>query len=848
MPCQAGLLAVLPAVRDPDAELAARAYQRAVHQLRNQPEDDCLSYLELASRIAHATRLTDRIAVSAPHRRWSAPWTHWPSEHPHRILDSQLGPINGVICADLSDGTPVAVSIGQDAKLRIWDVVTAEPRGTYTVGWAPLIALRAARLRDRRTVIVLLSADGRLHTWDMSTAELRTAHVAPRWQRLTRPRDANLTLRCLGTPDGRQFAVTGGRGIRTSIWDLSEGRLDDGYPAALRRVAIVPGRAAPAAIEFTELTDGRTVIVASTGGTGRQLCDLQTGQELPYEHRRIRFAWLRFLYDSIIRGSHLNYYASRSGPPLVAVRFFRKTATVWDLTARRPLGTRPRGKAARIRLANGRAVTVPLPPSERRFSRSFLPGRRRIAVEPVAPAEGPDSLILLGSPARQAEPPECEPREPLSVLFEVTGRFLRVRFRDDLEEPDRGTISLTLAGHTAGVTGYDWVRQPDGHVIVITGSRDGTVRRWDISSIRPGPGEGHEQPRVGLHRIVSVPLEDGTPVGLTVADGVDVALWNLRTGELIGELAGRAAAPCAIGVAHPSEHAPVAVTVDVDQTMRIWTLPDGRQAVVFPDDRIRWPGGVACTNLPDGTCVAVTSGHGRKSVVWDLATGRIRHVLAGHRGWPACVTCAEGRGLWPLALTGGHDNRVNVWGLHHGQRRHRLRIVSPVTFLVRPSAGLANSVHALPLDSGRLLVLVATADGTVRALEPRGFPFGARRKGAVPGNAVATAKLSTRPGNAVATAKLSTRWPVVVTATYNGVIRVWTPESLTRRGHDRVPLCEINIEVPVSDISFIEDDTFIIATPNGLTAIRFTARLLETHISGSPEAGHLEKIAAYTAS
>ena len=102
--------------------------------------------------------------------------------------------------------------------------MTAEPRGTYTVGGAPLIAIRTARLPEpeSRTVIVLLSADGMLHTWDMSTAaRLRTIPVAPRWRRLPWLRNDHLTLRCLGTPDGRQFAITGGRGIRTSIWDLS---------------------------------------------------------------------------------------------------------------------------------------------------------------------------------------------------------------------------------------------------------------------------------------------------------------------------------------------------------------------------------------------------------------------------------------------------------------------------------------------------------------------------------------------------------------------------------------------------------------------------------------------------
>lgn len=823
----AGLLAVLPAARDPDAELAARAYQRAAHQLREPDEDARFSYLELAARISHATALVSRIAATAPHRRWSVPWTHWPPEHPHRILDGHLGLINGVICADLGSGNLVAASIGQDAKLRTWDVMTAEPRGIYAVGGAPLIAIRTARLPEpaSRTVIVLLSADGKLHLWDIATAALLwTVSVAPRWRRLAWPRSAALTLRGLSTTDGRQFAITGGRGMSTSVWDLSSGR----------RVAVFPGRVAPSAIEFAELIDRRTVIVASMGGTERRLCDLQTGHELPDERRRIRSTWLRSGYDRFIRGSRLTYYAFPSGPPLVAVRFFRKTAVIWDLTAGRPQLSWSRGeKEAPVRLSDGRSVKVPVPARQSRFSRPGRVDERQLDPQADRPAEGPDSLIPLGSAALRSAPSEKEPDESPPLQFQMTNRFLRVQFHDYAEKPDRRIISLTLAGHAADVTGYDWIRQPDGQTIVITGSRDGTVRRWDINSIRPGPDEGSEQPRVSLHRIVSVPLEDGTPAGLTIADGIDVALWNLRTGELVGELAGRAAAPCAIGAVRPREGPPVAVTLDADQTMRIWSLPDGRQTASFFNDRIRWPGDMACANLPDGTCVVVTSGHGRRSVIWDISTGRIRNVLAGHRGWSASVTCAEGSGLWPLALTGGHDNRVNVWGLHRGQRHRRFRIVPPWTFLVRPAAGRAFSVCTLPLHGDRLLTFVATADGNVRALESRRFPFGARRAGIVPALAVATATLST--GQAV-----------VVTATVDGVIQVWNPEALTRRG-DPAPLCRVNIEVPVNDICFIDHDTFIIATPNGLTAIRLDVRSLETYTS-SLEPEHSEQILTHAGS
>jgi WD40 repeat protein len=202
--------------------------------------------------------------------------------------------------------------------------------------------------------------------------------------------------------------------------------------------------------------------------------------------------------------------------------------------------------------------------------------------------------------------------------------------------------------------------------------------------------------------------------------------------------------------------------------------------------------------------------------VWELATGRIRNVLIGHRGWSACVTCAEGPGLWPLALTGGLDNRVNVWDLRHGRRQGRLRIVSPWTFLIRPSAGQARVVRAMPLDRGKILALVITCDQMVRALEPRRFRRGAERAMAVPAQALETTTLSNGQEG-------------IVTATDDGTIRLWKPEAFTRRGTGQAPTCEITIDVPVNDIAVIDKDTFALATPNGLTAVRFDAGLIDRY-------------------
>ena len=202
-------------------------------------------------------------------------------------------------------------------------------------------------------------------------------------------------------------------------------------------------------------------------------------------------------------------------------------------------------------------------------------------------------------------------------------------------------------------------------------------------------------------------------------------------------------------------------------------------------------------------------------MVWDLATGRIRHVLTGHRGWSACVTCAVGAGLRPLALTGGLDNRVNVWDLRRGRRRGRFRIVSPWTFLARPAAGRAHAIRALPLDSGKIMALVATSDGMVRALEPRRFPWERGEPARVPADAVGTAHAERRPGGRRHRDGRRRRTDLEAGGLH--------PSRRT----GQAPLCEINIEVPVSDISVVDRDTFVFATPNGLTAILLDASLLE---------------------
>jgi len=791
----AGVLAALPAARRPDAQLAGQAYQRAVYQLEGQPEDCRYSYLELASRISDADELADRIAASAPHRRWSVPWTHWPPEYPHRVLAGRLGQVNGILCIDLDDGNPLVATIGADANLRLWDAVTGQSRGIHTVGQAPLVAARAVRLQDRRTAITLLAADGILYLWDIAAAAvLRRIPTTRSRRQPAAARNRKLTLRCLAAPDGRQFAIVGGRIGRISLWDLSTGR----------RVALLPWAATPEQIGFATLTNGKFVVIASLEGAESYMYDLQTGNALPYEDRRISFPWLRAISDAV-RTRRITYYAFRDGTPAIAVRI-KPVPIVWDLTNSGLLdiwrGDSPDAQLAQVRLQNGRIITI-------------RPSAGQAAESDVSeqPNEDPDTVFPIHELAEGPPRPESEePEPPLSMQLNPRGRFLDVK----IDEKITGgrAISLTLAGHTGDITLYNWTRLPGGHVIVITASRDGTVRTWDVTAIGPEFSARDEQARVAFHRIVSVRLSDGTPLGLSLARRDGVALWDLRNGNFIRNLGLPSAWPWAIGIANSSIDNSVAVTFDSDGMMRRWDLPDCRLADQFPVDRLRWPSDVAFARLADGTSIAVTGGHGRRTAVWDVSTGQIRNVLTGHKGWSSCVAYAVGPGRRPMALSGGYDNRVNIWELRRGRRHRHFRIVPPWLFLARPAAGWAHAIWTMPLDGGRLVVLAATADGMVRALEPRRFPWGVRRMGRMRADAAAVAVLSDNRA-------------IVVTAGDDGVVRIWKPTAFTGESGDSGLLCEINIEVPVGNISFADHDMLVLGTPNGLTAIKLDAAMLE---------------------
>jgi WD40 repeat protein len=394
-----------------------------------------------------------------------------------------------------------------------------------------------------------------------------------------------------------------------------------------------------------------------------------------------------------------------------------------------------------------------------RTARVYLSAFRQIRGRPAG-----EAAAYLELHARQAGYAEVANQvagaglnQPWSVPW---ARWQPVHARQTIGRHD-GQVSVVAVGEL------------DGRPIVVSGG-DATLRVWELDTgqQRGKPLRGHEGNRpYAPSEVAALALGelDGRPIVVSGGGDATVRVWELRTGQQLGEpLRGHEGRVSAVAVGE-LDGRPIVVSGGDDATVRVWELDTGQQLgepLRGHEGNPSYGGGVfrVAVGELDGRPIAVSGGGDATVRVWDLAEGRpLGKPLRGHDGGVFTVAVGELDGR-PIAVSGGGDDAVRVWDLAKGR---------PLGKPLRGHDGTVYTVAIAEVD-GQPVVISGGASGIQMWDLAKGRPLGKLLHGQQP-------ERSHRV-DAVAVGTWAGR-TVVVSCGLDGTVQAWdltTRESLTK--------------------------------------------------------------------
>ncbi|WP_078877002.1 caspase family protein [Streptomyces sp. 150FB] len=681
--------------------------------------------------------------------------------HKRTVRDADLGQL---------DGRPVAITGGEDKAVYVWDLSEVFDGGNAYIDGSPLIgpadavtAVSVAQL-DGRAVALVGDAAGMLSRWDLTDrrqiGEPVTAHVhwsksgvasavtgefegrpvvltsgvheARLWdlrtlQQLAHPLRGHVEYigaAALTAHGGAFLAVTVSQDRTARIWDLTADQPDEGHTRAVRCMA-------------SREVQGRPLIVTGGQDATARLWDLRTRTQvgIPMEGHfgevsavalgvfgaRVIVAtggsdtsvrlWDPFQGTSLVSPllGHTNAvrcvaFGELDAAPILVTGSEDGTVRIWDVTSGTPVGhplgghiggifhltVRSAAHGIEVLLATSLDHAYLWEVSGRDTAWPVRP-RTHFTVEDLSP-----SARVVGVAFHGVRP---------VVLSTQAGNTIYI-----YDVLDRNLVGGPFLGHTSVVmTGM--LGRIAGASVVVTISRDGTTRIWDLETAEPlgAPMEGHTRVSYSSQSsYVPAPLlvhVDGTSLGV-FGTFRDVRVWDVAATRPIGEplcAAERAHELVSVDILASDDGSANVITTAVDGVVRTHDLSGGHQVAAHLTSSIPITYD-AMAIFSNGANILARSGW-MESEVWNLSSRRHLGKRAGV-ALRACLLPMEDDEVAIVSVA--TDFRLEAWNLRNQ------------TPLCSPMSGHTDEVNTLRSGAigGVTVVASASNDGTVRLWDP----------------------------------------------------------------------------------------------------------------------------------
>jgi WD40 repeat protein len=391
----------------------------------------------------------------------------------------------------------------------------------------------------------------------------------------------------------------------------------------------------------------------------------------------------------------------------------------------------------------------------------------------------------------------------LVTLSDGQLRLWDVQTQIEIEKPKEAEGDLSAAESTkeqGPVTSAAF--SPVG-TIVITGSGDGTMRIWDIKTLRPlgEPFKGHAEAVIALAfssngKLLASGAKDGT-----------LSVWqiplNVSTGEVlgsapVGKALGRHPAPITSIAFNPDGNRVVATSRD--RAARVWDAGAGKiESVLLEGDPA-----YRATLSPDGKYLATVSKDSPNVLIRDGETGKLIREIATNQGSGHFRATFSPDGA-RIATTSVDDNSVQFWNAATGKA------------VGEPLVGHQGSVVSVKYSRDGKRIVTASFDGTARQWDAAtGKPIGEPLVG--------------RGGTSVYSAEFSPDGTRIATAGTETRAHIWDAATNTPVGDP------LEHDAGINSVAFSADGAYIVTASDDNTARLWIAATGEPY--GVPLKGH----------